>query len=101
MQIDRLLKIMIESELNCNNKYEAFRDEEDKTRKTLLHYAAELGYLYVTKTLTDKCPVLLTMKTEQAKGKKSMLAVELALVAENDEVAAYLIRVMWHERYNA
>ena len=41
------------------------------------------------------------MKTEQAKGKKSMLAVELALVAENDEVAAYLIRVMWHERYNA
>lgn len=101
MQIDRLLKIMLESELNCNNKYEAFRDEEDKTRKTLLHYAAELGYLYVTKTLADKCPVLLTMKTEQAKGKKSMLAVELALVAENDEVAAYLIRVMWHERYNA
>lgn len=92
---------MLESELNCNNKYEAFRDEEDKTRKTLLHYAAELGYLYVTKTLADKCSVLLTMKTEQAKGKKSMLAVELALVAENDEVAAYLIRVMWHERYNA
>lgn len=92
---------MLESELNCNNKYEAFRDEEDKTRKTLLHYAAELGYFYVTKTLADKCPVLLTMKTEQAKGKKSMLAVELALVAENDEVAAYLIRVMWHERYNA
>lgn len=101
MQIDRLLKIMLESELNCNNKYEAFRDEEDKTRKTLLHYAAELGYLYVTETLADKCPVLLTMKTEQAKGKKSMLAVELALVAENDEVAAYLIRVMLHERYNA
>ena len=30
-----------------------------------------------------------------------MLPVELALVAEKDEVAAYLIRIMWHERYNA
>ena len=43
---------------------------------------------------------LLILKTEQTKEKRSMLPVELALEAENDEVAAYLFRVMWHERYN-
>lgn len=91
---------MLESELNSSNEYQTFRDEEDKTRRTLLHYAAELGYLYVTKTLAKKCPGLLILKTEQTKEKRSMLPVELALEAENDEVAAYLVRVMWHERYN-
>ena len=30
-----------------------------------------------------------------------MLPVELALVSGNDEVAAYLIRMMWHDRYGA
>lgn len=91
---------MLESELNSSNEYQTFRDEEDNTRRTLLHYAAELGYLYVTKTLAKKCPGLLILKTEQTKEKRSMLLVELALEAENDEVAAYLVRVMWHERYN-
>ena len=28
-----------------------------------------------------------------------MLPVELAIAAQNDDVAAFLIRVMWHERY--
>lgn len=91
----------MQSEINSCNKYQTFRDEEDKKRKTLLHYAAELGFLNVSKTLVNKCPVLLTLKTEYAKDKRSMLPVELALVAEKDEVAAYLIRIMWHERYNA
>ena len=91
---------MLESELNSSNEYQTFRDEEDNTRRTLFHYAAELGYLYVTKTLAKKCPGLLILKTEQTKEKRSMLPVELALEAENDEVAAYLVRVMWHERYN-
>ena len=91
---------MLESELNSSNEYQTFRDEEDNTRRTLLHYAAELGYLYVTKTLAKKCPGLLILKTEQTKEKRSMLPVELALGAENDEVAAYLVKVMWHERYN-
>lgn len=31
--------------------------------------------------------------------KRAMFAVELAILAGNDEVAAYLIRIMWHERY--
>lgn len=100
MQTNRLLEIILESELNSSNEYQTFRDEEDNTRRTLLHYAAELGYLYVTKTLAKKCPGLLILKTEQTKEKRSMLPVELALEAENDEVAAYLVRVMWHERYN-
>lgn len=91
---------MLESELNSSNEYQTFRDEEDNTRRTLLHYAVELRYLYVTKTLAKKCPGLLILKTEQTKEKRSMLPVELALEAENDEVAAYLVRVMWHERYN-
>ena len=91
---------MLESELNSSNEYQTSRDEEDNTRRTLLHYAAELGYLYVTKTLAKKCPGLLILKTEQTKEKRSMLPVELALGAENDEVAAYLVKVMWHERYN-
>ena len=53
---------MLESELNANNKYEIFRDEDDKTRKTLLHYASELGFLQVTQTLVKKCPTSTTKK---------------------------------------
>ena len=68
---------MLGSELNCKNRYQTFRDETVKTKKTLLHYAAELGFLHVTKTLVKKCPVLL-----------ALLSGELALLAENDEVAA-------------
>lgn len=91
---------MLGSELNCKNRYQTFRDETVKTKKTLLHYTAELGFLHVTKTLVKKCPVLLTLKTKQAKKKRALFSVELALLAENDEVAAYLVRSMWHKRYN-
>ena len=100
MQINRLLKILLESELNSDNRYQRFRDKEDKLRKTLLHYAAELGFLHVTKNLVKKCPGLLYLKTRDCKDKRAMLPVELALIAERGEVAAYLIRIMWHKRYN-
>ena len=96
------MEILLESELNTGNRYEMFIDEDDKTKKTLLHYAAELGLLHVTKTLVKKCPGLFVLKTKaQVKPvkKRALLPVELALVAENDEVAAYLIRMMWHDRY--
>ena len=79
-----------------------FRDEDDKMKKTLLHYAAELGVLLVTKTLVKKCPGLLVAVTERQltpQKKRAMLPVELALNAENDEVAVYLIRTVWHEKY--
>ena len=98
MQINGLFEIILESELNVYNKYRTFRDEEDKTRKTLLHYASELGFLLVCKTLVKKYPVLLNLQTEEVREIRTMLPVELALVAENDEVSAYLIRMMWHER---
>ena len=78
-----------------------FQDEDDKTRKTLLHYAAELGFLHVTKTLVKKFPLLLAVKTtDQRKPvvKRAMLPVELAILAENDEVAAFLVRAMWYQR---
>ena len=103
LQINRLLDSLLESELNSDSRYEMFRDKEDKTKKTLLHYAAELGFLHVTKTLVEKCPGLVALMTEdqlEPERKRAMLPVELALVAENDDVAAYLIRMMWHERYS-
>ena len=78
-----------------------FRDEEDKTKRTLMHYAAELDFLHVTKTLVEKCPSLLAVKTKgQSKPvkKRSLLPVELALAMGNDNVSAYLIRTMQHER---
>ncbi|XP_066015274.1 transient receptor potential cation channel subfamily V member 4-like isoform X3 [Pocillopora verrucosa] len=40
----------------------------------------------------------LEQKTKQAKKKRALFSVELALLAENDEVAAYLVRSMWHKR---
>ena len=100
--MNEFLEIILDSELNSGNKYELFKDEEDKTKKTLLHFAAEVGLLQITKTLLKKCPGLLDATTELQiipKKKRAMLPVELALNAENDEVAAYLIRAMWHERY--
>lgn len=100
-QINRFLEILLESELNSDNRYETFRDEEVKTKKTLMHYAAELGFLHITKTLVKKCPGLLALKTKaqlKPEKKRGLLPVELALMMENDDVAAYLIRMMWHER---
>ena len=78
-----------------------FQDECDKTRKTLMHYAAELGFLHVTKTLVRKCPQMITMATENQRKpvkKRAMLPVELAIKGEKDDVAAFLIRIMSHER---
>ena len=101
MQINRFLEILLEGEPNQDNRYETFRDEEDKMKKTLLHYAAEFDFLQVTKTLVKKCPGLVALKTKaqlQPEKKRGLLPVELALIAENDDVAAYLIRMMWHER---
>ena len=102
LQISKFLVILLESELNSGNRYETFRDVDDKTGKTLLHYAAQFGFLHVTKTLVKKCPGLLALKTKaqlKPEKKRAMLPIELALIAENDEVAAYMIRMMWHERY--
>lgn len=95
------MEILLESELNSGNRYRVFQDEYDKTRKTLMHYAAELGFLHVTKTLVRKCPQMITMATENQRKpvkKRAMLPVELAIKGEKDDVAAFLIRVMSHER---
>lgn len=64
----------------------------------MLHYAAELGFLHVTKMLVKKCPGLLGVKTKVHKKRRALLPVEVALVTENDEVAAYLIRAMWNDK---
>ena len=88
--------------MNSGNRYETFRDVDDKTGKTLLHYAAQHGFLHVTKTLVKKCPGLLALKTKaqlKPEKKRAMLPVESAIVAEKDDVSSFLIRVMWPERY--
>ena len=95
------MEILLKSELNEDNRYETFRDEDDKTKKTLMHYAAELDFLHVAKTLVKKCPGLLATKTKaqvKPEKKRGLLPVELALTMENDDVAEYLIRMMWHRR---
>ena len=44
-----------------------------------MHYAAELGFLHVTKTLVKKCPGLLALMTrEPYREKQGLLPVELA-----------------------
>ncbi|XP_022806758.1 uncharacterized protein LOC111343832 [Stylophora pistillata] len=96
--VNRLLEILLESALNSDNRYEMFRDKDDKAGKTLLHYAAELGFLCVTRTLVNKLPWLLTVETKAPKKKRALLPVDIALITENDEVAAYLIRMMWPDR---
>lgn len=73
LQINRLLDILLDSELNYENKYQRFRDKEDKTKKTLMHYAAELGFLDVTKTLAKKCPWLLTVATKAPLKKRGLI----------------------------
>ena len=84
------MEILLESELNSGNRYRVFQDEYDKTRKTLMHYAAE------------KHPQLMTMTTDDQLAepvkKRAMLPVELAMEGEKDNEAAFLIRVMSHER---
>ena len=98
--INQLLEILLESEINFKNRYQMFRDKGQKSRKTLMHYAAELGFLHVTKTLVKKCPGLLALMTrEPYREKQGLLPVELALLTQNDDVAAYLIRLMSHDRY--
>ncbi|CAH3156925.1 unnamed protein product [Pocillopora meandrina] len=59
-----------------------------------------LVFLDVAKTLVKKCPLFLGLRTaEQVEPEKirRLLPAEVALVADNDEMAAYLIRMMWHE----
>ncbi|CAH3129267.1 unnamed protein product, partial [Pocillopora meandrina] len=97
--INQLLEILLESELNFRNRYQMFRDRGQKSRKTLMHYAAELGFLHVTKTLVKKCPGLLAVMTrEPYREKQGLLPVELALLTQNDDVTAYLIQLMSHNR---
>lgn len=92
---------MLDSDLNQDNRYETFRDKEDELKRTLLHYAAEMNFLHVTKTLVKKCPGLLALKTKaqlKPEKKRALLPVEMALMAENDDVASFFMRMMWHER---
>ncbi|PFX11561.1 hypothetical protein AWC38_SpisGene24657, partial [Stylophora pistillata] len=93
-----LLKIHIFTARSEDTIFIFHVDVNDKTKKTLLHYAAELGFLKVAKTLVKKCPLLLSMETKQPWTTKPMFPVEMALLAEKDEVAAYLIRMKWYER---
>ncbi|XP_020892574.1 transient receptor potential cation channel subfamily A member 1 [Exaiptasia diaphana] len=86
--------------MNKKNKYETFRDESEKTKKTLLHYAAERNFYHLARTLIEYCPGLLALKTAAivSEKKRELLPVEIALDKENDEAAAVMLRHMSHER---
>ena len=67
----------------------------------MLHYSTEPGFLQVAKTLVKRYPGQLTVKTIAPRKKRGLLPVEVALINENDEALAYLIRmIMRLERYN-
>ena len=102
VQIDRFAVILLQDdEVNADNCYETFRDKSEKDHKTLLHYTAELNFLHVTKSLVRKCPGLIALKTKatlKPVKQRGLLPVEIALMKENDDVAAFLIRQMSHVR---
>ncbi|PFX11701.1 hypothetical protein AWC38_SpisGene24471, partial [Stylophora pistillata] len=87
--ITNYLKILLESELNLDNRYERFRDKEDRMNRTLMHYAVEHGFLDVTKILAKKCPLLLALQTtEQIEPKKMkcLLPVESLFSWRPDDI---------------
>ena len=48
------MEILLESELNSGNRYRVFQNEYDKTRKTLMHHAAELGFFSCHKNTCEE-----------------------------------------------
>ena len=94
--MSRFTEIILERD--SDEEYKMYRDEEDPARPTLLHLAAELDFLLVTKLLVGKYPSLLNIGTEQVGKERVFLPVEKALMCYNDETAAYLISQMKLDR---
>ena len=96
LQISRFTEIMLEKDTNEEYKY--FRVEENPSRPTLLHLAAEQNFLHVTKLLVEKYPTLVYLVTEVVGDyERGYLPVEKALMCYKDETAAYLISQMKHD----
>lgn len=79
--------------------YKYFRDRDDLQHKTLVHIAAELNYVSVCRTLLGHFPGQLYITSKAHSVHRRYLPVELALIRENDAIAAFLIGKMKHERY--
>ena len=98
LQISRLTEIMLEKDTDKEYKY--FRVEENPSRPTLLHLAAEQNFLHVTILLVEKYPTLVYTETEVpvvGDYEQGYLPVEKALMCYKDETAAYLISQMKHD----
>lgn len=96
LQISRFTEIILEKDTNEEYKY--FRVEENPSRPTLLHLAAEQNFLHVTKLLVEKYPTLVYLETEVVGDyERGYLPVEKALMCYKDETAAYLISQMKHD----
>ena len=75
--------------------------DKSEKEKNLLHFAAELNFVSVSRSLVRKCPGLLGLKTKaqlKPEKKRALLPVDVAIMNENDDTAAFLIRQMAHER---
>lgn len=94
-QISRFTEIMLEKDTDEEYKY--FRVEENPSRPTLLHLAAEQNFLHVTKLLVEKYPTLVYLETEVGDYERGYLPVEKALMCYKDETAAYLVSQMKHD----
>lgn len=96
LQISRFTEIILEKDTDEEYKY--FRVEENPSRPTLLHLAAEQNFLHVTKLLVEKYPTLVYLETEVVGDyERGYLPVEKALMCYKDETAAYLISQMKHD----
>ena len=98
MQISRLTEIILERDTKEDYKYFRVASEDDPTRPTLLHLAAEQNFLHVSKALVEHYPGLMYTYNKKQEEKPSCLPVELALKKYKDDTAAYLISQMRHDR---
>lgn len=98
MQISRLTEIILERDSKEDFKYFRVPSKDDPTRPTLLHLAAEQNFLHVTKSLVERYPGLMYLWTHEKDDNPSYLPVEVALKKYRDDVAAYLISQMRHDR---
>ncbi|XP_028417815.1 uncharacterized protein LOC114542475 [Dendronephthya gigantea] len=90
--ISRLAEIILDEDKETD--YVDFYDKKaDGSPKTLLHLAAEQNFLHVSRSLVDRFPALLYVKTGEQIS-KAILPVELALRKKQDDTAAYLISQM-------
>ena len=98
-KINRLVTIILSED--SSKKYKYFKDKDELSWKTPLHYAAELNYTTVAQSILCHYPgqLYITTNPHSANQNRRSLPVELSLMRHNDDVSAFLIENMKPERY--